>query len=109
MTTSLYTPEELAQIEADLAWWQEFADAIGWRLSGITLRRDALFYDSSDRSVSVTGTQRDDIMRAIRGRQAQPERTPMFTCLGSGKDADAKEAPDGFAPCSCLGRDEDVK
>jgi hypothetical protein len=38
---SRYTKKELAEITSDRKYWEEFGDAIGWKLSGWTGRRHA--------------------------------------------------------------------
>lgn len=64
-----YTKAQLAEIEADSAYWQEFSKTIGWRLTGFTGRSHAGF-DTGRKHVylpgfNITGNERDVIMAAI--------------------------------------------
>ena len=64
-----YTKKELAQIDSDHDYWDEFCDAIGWKLNGWTGRSSA-FIDTGRKNVylpsfSITGAERDAIMAAI--------------------------------------------
>ncbi len=70
-----YTKKELSQMDSDHDYWDEFVDAIGWKLAGWTGRSSALI-DTGRKNVylpsfSITGAERDAIMRAIKkGSQA---------------------------------------
>lgn len=61
-----YTAEQLA---ADKVYWQELADALGWKLLGFTYRWHGTFKNNithgSDEACHLSGKQRDDIIRAI--------------------------------------------
>jgi hypothetical protein len=62
------------QHEADLAYWQELADAVpGWRVMGWTAQHGVTFITTPGQwgpehpdTVSMTGAQRDAILAAIR-------------------------------------------
>lgn len=66
---SRYTKKELAQITADRDYWDEFGNAVGWKLSGFTNRRHAGFNTGRQQielpGFSITGSERDSIMAAI--------------------------------------------
>ncbi len=70
-----YTKKELSQMDSDHDYWDEFVDAIGWKLAGWTGRSSALI-DTGRKNVylpsfSITGAERDAIMLAIKkGSQA---------------------------------------
>jgi hypothetical protein len=72
---SRYTKKELAEITADRKYWEEFGDAIGWKLSGWTGRRHAGFLTGRRQielpSFSITGAERDAIMAAIKKEAAK--------------------------------------
>jgi hypothetical protein len=57
-------------IPADRKYWEEFGDAIGWKLSGWTGRRHAGFLTGRQQielpGFSITGYERDAIMAAIK-------------------------------------------
>ena len=64
-----YTKKELSQMDSDHDYWDEFVDAIGWKLIGWTGRSNALI-DTGRKNVylpsfSITGDERDAIMLAI--------------------------------------------
>jgi hypothetical protein len=67
---SRYTKRELAEIKADHEYWDEFGDAIGWKLIGFTGRTHASF-DTGRKAIylpsfTVVGIERDAIMAAIK-------------------------------------------
>jgi hypothetical protein len=66
------TAEERDRLEADLAYWQELADAIdGWSLMGFTWRQSATYVTPGQRHtkhtdvLNLTWVQRDGILAAI--------------------------------------------
>jgi hypothetical protein len=60
---------EMEQMLEDKAYWEALAFALGWKLLGFTYRWHATYLNhitqGSDDSVHLSGSQRDDIMRAI--------------------------------------------
>lgn len=64
-----YTQAELEAIFADRDYWLELGKAVHWTLHGWTYRRGATFFDKYDRSIEITGDQRDDILAAINGKK----------------------------------------
>lgn len=77
MTSNERTKEEIAEILADKAYWEEFGNAIGWRLTGWTLRRHAGFLTGRKQielgAFSITGAERDAIMAVIQAAQKGAE------------------------------------
>jgi hypothetical protein len=71
---SKYTKKELDEITADKKYWEEFGDAIGWKLNGWTGRRHAGFNTGRQQielpGFSITGSERDAIMLAINKAKA---------------------------------------
>lgn len=57
-----YTEEEIEQIKEERDWWKKLADLLGWRLYGWTFKHVATFIDKEERTVTITGQQRDDIL-----------------------------------------------
>jgi hypothetical protein len=63
--------ENIKGLEEDLAYWNELANLLGWKVYGFTYKSSASFdtggmYHST---VQLTGYQRDDIVRAIRNAE----------------------------------------
>lgn len=67
--------EEMEQMLLDKAYWQELADALGWKLIGFTYRWHATYVNNitqgSDESAHLSGKQRDDIMRALAAAKGE--------------------------------------
>jgi hypothetical protein len=65
-----HSKKELAEIDADHSYWDEFGNAIGWKLTGWTGRRHAGFNTGRTQielpGFSITGAERDAIMAAIQ-------------------------------------------
>jgi hypothetical protein len=64
-----HTKKELAEMDADHKYWDEFCDALGWKLIGFTGRYNAGI-DTGRMAVflptfSITGAERDTIMAVI--------------------------------------------
>jgi hypothetical protein len=64
----LMNAKEVKQIEEDLAYWQELADLLGWKVYGFTFKNTASYQTGKDlwNTIQLTGGQRDDIVKAIR-------------------------------------------
>jgi len=57
---------EIEQMEKDLAFWQVLEQYIpDWKCFGWTYRRTAIFDTGSNTTISLTGTQRDQIVMAL--------------------------------------------
>lgn len=66
---SRYSKAEVAQIEADLAYWQEIERIIpNWHVYGWTRRRSVSIETGDGSSIQLTGKQRDDIVEAFKRR-----------------------------------------
>jgi len=64
--------EEDRQLQEELEYWQELETLLGWKLYGWTFKNSAS-YDTGGlyhSSVTLTGKQRDDIVRAIKNAEA---------------------------------------
>lgn len=67
--------EEVEKIESDLAYWAELERAIPtWRVFGFSYRMNASIDTGSFTVLQLTGSQRDDILNAIKGTQKSDER-----------------------------------
>lgn len=67
-----YTKKEIEQIKADASYWRTLGLLTGWTLLGFTFRNSAT-YATRGQSLTLTGSQRDDIVSAIT-RSAQGDR-----------------------------------
>jgi hypothetical protein len=62
------TPEDLEYLEECLAYWKELEKLLGWKVYAFTYK-DSASYDTGGKyysTVQLTGSQRDDIVGAIR-------------------------------------------
>jgi hypothetical protein len=53
------------EINNDRQYWEVLAEYLGWRLSGYTYKQSAIFFDADNHPATLTGSQRDDIVRVI--------------------------------------------
>lgn len=53
----------------EIAYWQELARIVGWRLYGWTSKSHATYIDSKNKTIQLTSSQRDDIVLAVRKAQ----------------------------------------
>jgi hypothetical protein len=59
----------LAEIDAERAYWDEFANLIGWRITSWNRRSHASFVSPDQRHLQqITGVFRDAIMQAMKGK-----------------------------------------
>jgi hypothetical protein len=56
-----------SDIMADHDYWQELSGLVGWSLMGFTFRSGATYVDSHGATIRLTGSQKDDLMRALTG------------------------------------------
>lgn len=65
---------EVAVAVADLAYWNELADALGWQVLGFTYRADATFSagdDTANMTIIIDGWARDDILNNLKEKQGR--------------------------------------
>lgn len=63
------TTADKVRMLRDRDWWRELGTAVGWRLFGFSYRNEATFFTDPVRNnprIEVTGSQRDQIMSAIK-------------------------------------------
>jgi hypothetical protein len=56
-------------IKAQLAYWQELAELVGWEVMGWSFKNTASYVTGENQTLQMTGRQRDDLVAAIT-RQA---------------------------------------
>lgn len=66
------TLEDLEALDEALAYWNELADLVGWKLYGFTYKNSASFDTGGlyHNTIQLTANQRDDIVRAIKNAAA---------------------------------------
>jgi hypothetical protein len=59
---------EQEDLEAELVYWRELADLVGWRVQGWSFRKTASYLTEEDQVLQLTGAQRDALVTAIKRR-----------------------------------------
>jgi hypothetical protein len=58
-------PTEEETLVADLAYWRELAELVGWQLQGWSYRKTASYVTQGNEVLQLTGPQRDALVAAI--------------------------------------------
>ena len=53
-------------LAADLAYWRELAELVGWQLRGWSYRKTASYTTQGDEVLQLTGPQRDALVAAMK-------------------------------------------
>ena len=59
-------PTEQETLAADLVYWHELAELVGWQLQGWSYRETASYVTQGDEVLQLTGPQRDALVAAIK-------------------------------------------
>jgi len=58
--------DEKEDFTAEVAYWEELAELVGWKVQGWSYRETASYLTEKDHVLRLTGDQRDALVAAIK-------------------------------------------